>query len=522
MIGSGPAGLAAAQALVDAGRSVVILDAGEEIEPGQMEVFDTLASSEPARWSPALVRRARGSFPVGVRHVPLKPAYGSLFPYANDDPDLPISCRNAETLPSLARGGLSNSWGASVLPYRQRDIEDWPISLDELEPHYRAVLRFMPIVAEHDELAQTLPLYTDSPGKLRRSDQAEALLTRMRRHSSALAAAGFSVGASRLAVVASQQHPRRCRHCGLCLYGCPYGSIYNAAHTLGELVRDRNVEYRGGVYVDRVTEADGAVTIDFHQRRAPAQRAQLSATRVFVACGAISSTRLMLDSIGSDRSTCRMQDSQYFMLPMLTARAASVSTATQGNTLAQIFMELDDVRISRHQIHLQVYGYNDLMLAALTRRLPLAVDGLERALRPLLGRLVALQGYMHSTESPGLTLRREASGMRIVGDDEAPSAARVRRVIRHLVTNRAHLGMVPIPRLAQIGRPGKSNHVGGSMPMRPRPSGMETDTLGRLAAWRRVHIVDASILPSIPATTVTVSVMANAHRIATAAARLAD
>jgi len=41
----------------------------------------------------------------------------------------------------------------------------------------------------------------------------------------------------------------------------------------------------------------------------------------------------------------------------------------------------------------------------------------------------------------------------------------------------------------------------------------ETDTSGRPAGWRRVHAVDATVLPSIPATTITLTVMANAHRI---------
>ncbi|MGH7981149.1 MAG: GMC oxidoreductase [Limisphaerales bacterium] len=49
--------------------------------------------------------------------------------------------------------------------------------------------------------------------------------------------------------------------------------------------------------------------------------------------------------------------------------------------------------------------------------------------------------------------------------------------------------------------------------MRPQPSGFETDCLGRPHGWSRLHVVDASVLPSVPATTITFSVMANAHRI---------
>jgi choline dehydrogenase-like flavoprotein len=520
IIGSGPAGVAAAYALADVGRRVTILDAGDEIEAGQMDVFNTLALSEPAHWPPGLARRARSAFPVGIKHVPLKPAYGSLFPYALDDPDLPITRVSADTLPSLARGGLSNSWGASILPFQQRDIGDWPISLDELAPHYEAVLDFVPIAAEDDDLAKDFPLYTNASNMLKRNPQTETLLGQMRRHADSLRTAGFTVGASRLAVIASMEHPRHCRYSGMCLHGCPYGSIYNASDTLEALVRDGKVEYQDGVYVDRLTEANGSVTIGFHRRRRPTEKGRLVAARVLVACGSISSTRLMLNSTGYEQSACRLQDSQYFMVPMLTARAAPISTATQGNTLAQIFVELNDARIAKHTIHMQIYGYNDLMLSALTKRLPFAADSLERALRPLLGRLVLIQGYLHSAESPGLMLHREADRVRLVGDDRTAGAASVVRLIRYLTANRHCFGMRPISKFVQIGRPGKSNHLGGSLPMQHEPTGMATDTLGRLPNWDRVHIIDASILSSIPATTVTFSVMANAHRIATAVSKM--
>jgi choline dehydrogenase-like flavoprotein len=41
----------------------------------------------------------------------------------------------------------------------------------------------------------------------------------------------------------------------------------------------------------------------------------------------------------------------------------------------------------------------------------------------------------------------------------------------------------------------------------------QSDRLGRPAGWQRLHLIDASSLPAIPATTITFPVMANAHRI---------
>ena len=171
-------------------------------------------------------------------------------------------------------------------------------------------------------------------------------------------------------------------------------------------------------------------------------------------------------------------------------------------------------------MHLQIYGYNDIMLSAVAKRLPLQAARLERALRPLLGRLVVIQGFLHSADSPGLTIACETGGMRVVGDETRAGAARVSRLVCRLAAHGRLLGMLPLPGLAHTGRPGKSNHLGGSLPMRRAPGELETDVLGRPPQWSRVHVVDAAILPSVPATTVTISVMANAHRIALAAAKL--
>jgi choline dehydrogenase-like flavoprotein len=522
VIGSGPAGAAATRALCEAGERVIVLDAGDRIEPGGMELFDTLGQSDPDRWPPELVDRARRSFPVGLgEHVPRKPAFGSLFLYAMDSRDLPLRCSNADVLSSLAYGGLSNAWGASILPFRQADIADWPITLEDLRPHYEAVLRFVPIAAEHDGLAKLLPLYTDAPGSLRRTAQTELALGHMRLHAAALGADGVTFGASRLAVQATPGHAHRCRYGGTCLYGCPYGSVYNAARTLDALAREGDIEYRGGVYVDRLTERDGSVDIDFHARGRRRETGRLTASRVLVACGAISSTRLMLESLGRAGTPRRLHDGMYFTVPMVSLRGAPVSVAAQGNTLAQIFMEVDDARVSDHVVHLQIYGYNDIMLATVAKRLPLAPARVERLLRGVLGRVLFVQGFLHSRESPGLTLACEPGGsVQVTGERASAATARVRRLVRGLAAKARLLGMAPLPALLHVEPPGKSNHIGGSLPMRRAPGELETDVLGRVPGWHRVHVVDATTFPSFPATTVTISIMANAHRIASAVARL--
>jgi choline dehydrogenase-like flavoprotein len=510
VIGSGPTGVAAAKALVEAGHHVVVLDAGREIEPERMEAFNVLAESEPSQWSTEDTDRVLGTFPVGIKSVGLKPAYGSLFPYAIGDADLRLVREGAEALASLARGGLSNVWGASILPFRASDIGDWPISLDDLRPHYESVLRFVPLAGERDELDAMFPLYTE-PHSLPRSAQTEMIMAHLRRNAAALHRRGFRFGASRLAVVAERDNPRSCRNAGLCLYGCPYGSIYSSAQTLDGMIDAHEVDYRPGVYVDRLSEQPEGVRIDFHTLGQSEVTEHMLAARVFVACGCISSTRLMLQSMGRTPAVHSLNDSQYFLVPLVTLRAAPVGVATQGNTLAQVFLELLDRQVSAHTVHFQLYTFNDLMLAALAARLPISQSTLERLLQPLFGRLLVALGYLHSSESQRMSLRIAPSGTRLVGE---PRPVAVGRVVRRLATSGRLLGMFPIPGIVQTGLPGKSQHVGGSFPMRHMPAELESDLLGCLPDFEHVHVVDASVFPSMPATTVTLTAMANAHRIA--------
>ncbi len=90
----------------------------------------------------------------------------------------------------------------------------------------------------------------------------------------------------------------------------------------------------------------------------------------------------------------------------------------------------------------------------------------------------------------------------------------MRRARRKLARALAPLGLYGLSPAARLGAPGSSFHCGGTLPMRARPGRLETDRLGRLGECTRTRIIDASTFPSIPATTITYSVMANASRIA--------
>jgi choline dehydrogenase-like flavoprotein len=134
VIGSGPAGVACASALLDGGEKVTMLDAGLELERSRRHQRASLQSRPSTSWDKESLGFLREGVEVTREGIPVKLAYGSDFPY-RDPIGHPMSSEGAYSKPSFARGGLSNVWGASVLPYRTEDMTDWPITAEDLAPH---------------------------------------------------------------------------------------------------------------------------------------------------------------------------------------------------------------------------------------------------------------------------------------------------------------------------------------------------------------------------------------------------
>jgi choline dehydrogenase-like flavoprotein len=82
------------------------------------------------------------------------------------------------------------------------------------------------------------------------------------------------------------------------------------------------------------------------------------------------------------------------------------------------------------------------------------------------------------------------------------------------------VGILALSPLAESADVGRGYHSGASIPMSRSPMGWQSDTLGRPRGLKRIHVADASVLPEIPSGPVTLTIMANAHRIAHEAATL--
>lgn len=507
-------------ALIAQGARVTLVDVGQDLEPDHRSWVESLSKRQHTAWTPQEVSRLREPFRKDSSGVLLKLLFGSDYPYRNARELNRIEVPGGSLKPSVALGGFSTVWGASILPYNDRDLERWPISASDLKPHYEAVLRWMPMMGAPDDIEALYPLHTGSPRPVRLSRPATAILSRMGGRRAHLRKAGITFGHSRVAL-----RSESCTECGFCLHGCPYRLIYSAADTLTELKRSPLFEYIPGIVIDRLEDSPTGVRVAGREIRSQ-QDWSLQVDRAFLAAGVLPTARITLESAGLFNHPIRLLDSQYTVMPMVSIQAHQGIEDDPLQTLCQLYVEIDDPTISRHNIHTQIYTYNSMFLDEFRTKAMGLLPWIPGARGQLLTRLMVGFGYLHSDDSGSLQMMLSpgdgGSGGHLEVDAVRNPNTRVLqdKIARKLLRNSRHLGFAPLLPLTQKTGPGRGFHNGGSFPMGPRSDGIQSDSLGRPFGWRRIHLVDSSVFPTIPAATITFTAMANAHRIASLAAEL--
>jgi choline dehydrogenase-like flavoprotein len=501
IIGSGLSAIAAAAALAARGIRPTILDVGIEPAAAAASLKMQLGSVEPDYWRADDAALAKRTGPVAANGIPRKLHFGSDFVFQQADQSVSLAANCASMFRSFAAGGFSNVWGAVVQPVQDKDINGWPISAKNLDPHYATISKL---------------IGCSSAPQMHASSQAKALYADLSANADLLLGNGISFEYPQLAVRAADRNGAKgCRYCGLCLFGCPYDSRYAAETTLGELVRAGRAAYEPDMLVRRLAPSNGMVRIEGRSRRGEAR--VFFAELVFVAAGLLESTRIILESLGVYGKPLRINHSDIFTVPLLRYHRSPGIQVEKLHTLCQLTAEVEDTSICAQRVHLQFYGYNELYRTLLADKIGPLAKPLAPALESLCGRLLVIFGYLHSDVSSSIQLSLSSEvnpAVRLEGKLN-PDARRICMAVARKLQRR-HMCFKGITLRSQLklDLPGGGYHSGGTLPMRRMPQALETDSWGRLPSLPGVHVVDASVLPSVPASPTAFTVMANAHRIA--------
>lgn len=495
VVGSGAAGTWAAWAL--RGTKTLVLDVGRRPPPETLEggLYD--------------LRKGRPLF-----EETLGPRYESLHNLENPElspkvksplmrhvVELPPGVRS-ETFTALvshAEGGLANAWGAQVYRFMKEDLAGFPLSEEDLAPHYDTLTREIGISGVEDDLARFHGPATGLQPPLELSALGRRVLER---YDASFREEGVFIGRPRLAVL-SREHQGRaaCAYENLEFFKPRIPAVYTPAFTLRSMVGKGEIEYAPGRRVERFRETDDAVEVF-------AGRETFRARKLILALGALNTARLVLASEGDTDSRLPILENPCSFAPLvMTSRIGSPLEKRSFYAQLNLFYSGP---IWKETVVGMIYGVEGLLRSDLLFQFPFAARGCLAAARYILPATAVLQVFYPEDPDPSNTLRLDASGDLVI--DYRPRAPG--GVERHLLRVLRRAGLRGSARLIREGRPGASVHYAGSLPMRERPGKKyETDREGRLAGLRRVHVADAAAFPRLPAKNLTFTIMANAMRV---------
>ncbi|MBU1137095.1 hypothetical protein KKD72_01865, partial [Patescibacteria group bacterium] len=300
VIGTGAAGLGVLTALLDkkSNFNIFVYDIGKTIE--KAPISDNPTQDWINSFYSKIYQKIRSLYPF--KFPPAKTHFGEQIARQ------PVG-QNLNIFKSETFGGLTNYWGATMLPFTNRELEKWPIKKEELYLSYERIAQLVGLSADSDNLNQ----YFEKDFSTRPPLSPTAVLSRLDQLISQNPSKGeFKIisGINRCGVETREGHPNSCVYCGECLAGCFRDSIYSARKTIKTYFKDPGVKYCAGAKVSRLKEKNGLIEIEFANGQS-----EKGFSKVFLGAGCPSSTEIIMRSIGF-KGELTMADNSVYVFPV--------------------------------------------------------------------------------------------------------------------------------------------------------------------------------------------------------------
>lgn len=511
VIGAGPAGTSAALALADAGQTVRVLDAGTATTqmPPEGDLL-ALRFADPSQWRWQLGDHVATLAPRAQSSPKLRiPGLQSIFEgYSQANR---LESEGFQLVGALAAGGLSNAWGCGVAAFGAEELAPLDARARDAMRHAysNAATRMGLSGASDDALRDYLGVdeWADAPIPL------DALHTRLwQRVQSAPEDDGdMRFGRSRVAVLARGRSGREaCDLSGMCLWGCARRATWSAALDAEVLRRHPRAVLDSGVTVTRLVRTADHWSIECAV--AGNGTRLYTARRVLLAAGTVASTALVMRALPTppDRMSLLSNPTAAFLVlqPSVLGSGrdrafglAQLSFTVRGNSPADTafgnLFSTAGLPVSEFLAHLPLSRRAGLVL--LRQLLPATIVG-----------NVFLPGHLSRH-----WMQLQPDGVvRIHGGASAQLPAAMEAVRRRVARRLRRLGAMMLPRSFLVAQPGADLHYAGTLPMRDNPKANECFPDGQVAGLPGLYAIDGASLPMLPAKAHTLTVMANAIRIA--------
>ncbi|MGQ0539518.1 MAG: GMC oxidoreductase [Gemmatimonadaceae bacterium] len=525
VVGSGASGVHYALSVLERGESVVLLDVGYERPLPQFPDATSAQLKELLADPLGDILGVRGE--CVVYPGPTSKPYG--FPpgkaYVFRAPDTwSLTQRGFDPLVSFARGGLAEAWTGGAYELHERDLAPFPITLGEVQPHYATVARRIGLTGVHDDLERFSPMSAEYDAPLPLDAHSQRLLDAYAARRGRINSLGASIGRSRVAVLTSDRNGRRaCTQLGRCLAGCPRESLYAPSYTLRDMARFPGFRYVPGIYVERINLDGNGTAVGVVARDVAGMNEQrFAGDRVVLAAGTLATTRLYLATLqhefGAAPELTGLMDNRHVMIPFVTPTRVGSGIDQASYQFHHLAFGIHDP-VSRSEAHGQITTLKASSVHPIVATLPFDFATSLRVFRRIRGALGVANMWLADTRRApnSVSLDPGSGGLpRLVlhyGDDTS-DLTRTRAAIATFRQVLARLGAVAPPGNTRVLARGSSVHYAGTIPMTAADEKHTCRPDGSVRGLDRLFVVDGASFSSLPAKNLTLTLMANAARVA--------
>ncbi len=523
IVGSGASAAHVACPLVEAGLKVLMLDVGE-LDERYAPLIPEGTFSHIRRTDQNQHRYFLGdSFegvPFGGVRVGAQLTPPRSFITRRVDELTPVVSKDFIGMESLALGGLAAGWGAGLARFDDGDLQGVPLTAKDLAPHYAAVEARIGVAADDDDLSPVLGKHESAMPSLRLDTPCKLIMDRYTRDRTAFHAIGLRMGVSRLAAC-SKAHNGRGPHSydDMDFWSDRTRSIYRPCYTIEGLKARENFTYLSGRLVQSFRESTDGVRVRARRVDATGEE-EFHAKAVVMGAGVFGTARIVLRSLGCYDTPVGFVCDPSSYAPCINLNMLGKTPEDERHSLSQLSAVLSPPQGSPHgQVFASFYSYRSLLTFKLMKETPLSARAALRVMRALIPifTVVSLQHADYPTPEKNITLRRDPAGgpdwLHVQYALSKSEESTIRTLERRMFRCVRRLGILPLKRI--YPGHGASVHYAGTLPMKASPRDLQCSPDGLLAPTRSVYIADGSTLPHLTSKALTLTLMANAHRIGT-------
>ncbi len=523
VVGSGATGAIAAKTLVDKGVQVALLDIGEE----DKQYKDLIPNKDFLSIRKQDARQHRYFLGDQFEGIPwestrvgsqLTPPRSFLTRFS--DVLFPFDSESFQPLESAAKGGLGGGWGLGSYVFSKLELEAVGLSDYEMNASYEEVISYIGVSGIYDDGGKYgLGSNKKIQPAMKLDVNHQKILKAYQKNKSKLNKNDIYVGQSVLALLTEDKSNRKAvQYRDMGFWSDTNKSAYRSWMTIDELNKKSNFIYYKNCLVTKFEEFDEGVRV-FVKRTDTNEIQVYTCKKLILSPGVLGTARIVSRSFDYKKERLPIICNPYSYMPCINRRQLGKNVDQYQTSFAQLVMYLDEQKNNFDVGVAALFSYRSLLLFKLIKETPLNFAD-ARIIMQFLQSSFTIAGIHHpekGSENKFVSLVKDTAsytGDKLVGQYILSDSELIRNINREKKFKSALISLGCYPMKTIQTPAGGSIHYGGTLPFSEKNELFSVLKNGKLGGTKNVYVADGSGFKYLPAKGVTLTLMANAHRVA--------